>query len=211
MVKNLVVPLLAGMLLFAAIPDGAVPKDENVRFLSRESKGMINSYAVSEHGEIAVSFGDHNINVYDSDLEFIYGIDFDPNHAVQQLFWDGDALIVCRKSSVRFDYIVVSGKDDAAVYEMPDTVESEQLWENACRKQSILIETEDHDYQYVDGSLLRTDRKTGENEVITADDKWEKLSWNFSGILFFGSFAGIFIYEQVRKKKRRQNAESNGC
>ena len=94
---------------------------------------------------------------------------------------------------------------------MPDTAESEQLWENACRKQSILIETADHDYQDVDGSLLRTDRKTGENEVITADDKWEKLSWNFSGILFFGSFAGIFIYEQVRKKKRRQNAESDGC
>lgn len=209
MLYNLLAHMLAGMLLFAAVPDGAAKKDEDVQFLSRESKGTINSYAVSERGEIAVSFGDHNINVYDSDLEFLYGIDFDPNHAVQQLFWDGDALIVCRKSSVRFDDIIVSGEDDAAVYEMPDTEKSEQLWEKACRNQSILIETADYDYQYTDGSLLRTDRKTGENEVITADDKWEKLSWNFSGILFFGSFAGISSMSRCGKRNAHQKRRKN--
>lgn len=210
MLKNLLAPLLAGMLLFAAAPDGAVPKDEDVQFLSQESKGTINSYAVSEHGEIAVSFADHNINVYDSDLTFLYGIDFDPNHAVQLVFWDGDALIICRKSSVKFDYILISGKDNAVVYEMPDTEESKQFWEDVCQNQRILIETVDYDYQYADGALLRIDRRTGENEVITADDKWQKISWNFSGILFLGTFAAIFIYEQVQKKKRRQNAENNG-
>ncbi len=186
-----------------------------MQFLSRESKGTINSYAVSEHGEIAVSFADHNINVYDSDLEFLYGIDFDPNHAEQSVFWDGDALIICRKSSVKFDYILISGKDEAVVYEMPDTTESEQFWEDVCRNQRILIETADYDYQYTDGALLRTDRKTGENKVVTADDKVEKISWNFSGILFLGSFTAIFIYEQMKKKKRRRDAnnshENNGC
>lgn len=210
MLKNMLAPLLAGMLLFAAAPDGAVPKDEDVQFLSQESKGTINSYAVSENGEIAVSFADHNINVYDSDLKFLYGIDFDPNHAVQSVFWDGDALIICRKSSVKFDYILISGKDNAVVYEMPDTEESKQFWEDVCQNQRILIETVDYDYQYADGSLLRIDRRTGENEVITADDKWQKISWNFSGILFLGTFAAIFIYEQVQKKKRRQNAENDG-
>lgn len=209
MLNNLLTPLLAGMLLFAAAPDDAVLDDDEVQFLTWESKGRINCYAVSEDGEIAVSFEDHNINVYNGNLEFVYGIDFDPNHAAQRLFWDGDALIVCRKSSVRFDYIMVLGKDDAAVYEMPDTEGSEQFWEEVCQNQRILIETAGYDYQYADGSLLRTDRKTGENEVITADDKQEKLSWNFSGILFFGSFAAIFIYEQIKKKKRRQDAENS--
>ncbi len=209
MVKNLVVPLLAGMLLFAAAPDGAALKDEDVQFLSWESKGTINSYAVSDDGQIAVSFGDHDINVYDSDLEFIYGIDFDPNHAAQWLFWDGDALIICRKNSVKFDYIIVSGKDDAAVYEMPDTEESEQFWEEVCENQCIPIETADYDYEYMDGSLLRTDRKTGKNEVVTTDDKREKLSWNLSGILFLGSFTAIFIYEQMKKTKRQQNADNS--
>ena len=137
-------------------------------------------------------------------------IDFDPNHAVQSVFWDGDALIICRKSSVKFDYILISGKDNAVVYEMPDTEESKQFWEDVCQNQRILIETVDYDYQYADGSLLRIDRRTGENEVITADDKWQKISWNFSGILFLGTFAAIFIYEQVQKKKRRQNTENDG-
>ncbi len=210
MLKNLLASLLAGMLLFAAVPDGAVPKDEDVQFLSQESKGTINSYAVSERGEIAVSFADHNINVYDSDLKFLYGIDFDPNHAAQSVFWDGDALIICRKSSVKFDYIIISGKDEAVVYEMPDTEGSEQFWEDVCRNQRILIEAADYDYQYVDGALLRTDRKTGENEVVTADDKREKISWNFSGILFLGTFAAIFIYEQLQKKKCQQNVENDG-
>lgn len=180
-----------------------IEKETKVLFSNREADGILNCYDVSEDGYIAVGYDNHNINIYNNDLEFVYALNFERAHSTQVISWENDVLVIYRKNDAKFEVFMIYGMDNADVYEMSDTKENDELWQNVYQiKMRSNIEMADYGYQVQDGKLLRINKKNGFQEVIAQDSKVDAISWNFTGILFFVSFTACFIYEQSQKTKK---------
>ncbi len=195
---------LKGQCCIIGIPFNDVTKKEkNIKFLSMESKDMLKSFAVSNNGQVAVKLGNYNVNVYDSNLDFIYGIELDPSHSMQMLDWQDEVLLIYRKNSAMMECISVYGLNDAEVYDIPETEENLEIWQDIYEmKVRSNIETEDYTYQMYDGKLIRVDKNNKIEEIIAENSKTTELSWKFSGILLFVSFIAAFIHDEYKRSER---------
>ena len=192
--------------ILQTFPDAEETEIRGMHFLSGETKDIINYFDVSDNGSVAVGLSNYHINIYNENLEFVYGLELGPGHSVQVIGWDAENLIIYRENSVQIECIVIQDKDKATAFDIPRTDDNHKQFQDIYQsKLTSTIENTDYIYCCHDGVLTRQDKQNGTVQIIAQNSRLTEFSWKFSGILFFVGFIVLFLYDEYQRHKPKQD------
>lgn len=170
----------------------------SIEFTKEESEGIIRTFDVSEHGQIATSLHTQDINIYD-DIKYSYSIRPSYTHCQSTVKWDGDILVIY-VSIAAFPQndkefaIKVYGFEDFEVYSIPETKENERLWDTLSFDTKELEMNGNH-YFMSEGNLLYTENGS-EGTLYIADNGYFNPA-----ILTLPIVIPLCIYAFVKRKE----------
>ena len=134
-----------------------------LRFNSDPANGIIEHFAVSEEGMTAIGYHNYVIDVYDTDMEFLYSIKPSYTRSSYFLIWENEQLCIFVDSTTKYLCCIVSGNGEYTEYDISDTGENRHRYLDMKGK-TYSFDKYGRNYYVEDNRLIREDSRTLEEK-----------------------------------------------